>query len=120
MITDSSRGNASQSRIDIDDSEGDTSFGQPGSASFQAGNDETSISQMVQGDSIQNSFDSSEHHLQATSSYQELQRQHERAMLSNQAPLQNIDFRHDGGPPTSFTRDMFPQPNNSGMVRKYF
>ena len=116
-ITDSSRGNASQSRLDVDDSEGDTSFGQPGSASFQVGNDETSISQMVQGDSMQNSFDSSEHHLQMPPSYQQLQQQPQEAIISDQASSQNI-FGQGGGPPTSFSRDMFPQPDNDpGTVR---
>ena len=118
-IADSSRGNASQSRIDVDDSKGDTSFGQPGSASFQVGNDETSISQMVQGDSMQNSFDSSEHHLQVPPSYEQLQQQQQEAIISDQASSQNVIFGQAGGPPTSFSRDMFPQPNNdSGTVRK--
>ena len=72
---------------------------------------------MVQGDSMQNSFDSSEHHLQMPPSYQQLQQQPQEAIISDQASSQNI-FGQGGGPPTSFSRDMFPQPDNDpGTVR---
>merc|ERR1719273_2477371 len=57
---DTSRGNASHGRIDVDDSEGDTSFGQPG-ASFRGGNDDNSVTQIVQEHSMESqSLDNSE------------------------------------------------------------
>ena len=114
IFTDSSRGNASQSRIDVDDSEGDTSFGQPGSSSYQGGNEEASVSQLVQGHSMDpHSFDTSEpNSLQMSSTHHHEQEQHN---LS-----QNINFSHDA--PTSFSRDMFPrhtshQENESETVK---
>jgi len=102
---DSSRGNASQSRIDIDDSEGDTSFGHTAS-SFRDGNEDISVTHMVQENSMESqSLDVSEQNsLQITSTQQQ---QSEQQSLSSQLLSQNANLSQHA--PTSFSRDMFPQ-----------
>ena len=113
---DSSRGNASQSRIDIDDSEGDTSFGHTAS-SFRDGNEDISVTHMVQENSLESqSLDASEQNsLQMTSTQQQ---QSEQQSLSSELLSQNTNLSQHA--PTSFSRDMFPQqtgqPNVSDSV----
>ena len=119
--TDSSRGNASQSRIDIDDSEGDTSFGHTAS-SFRDGNEDISVTHMVQENSMESqSLDVSEQNsLQMTSTQQQ---QSEQQSLSSQLLSQNANLSQHA--PTSFSRDMFPQQavgqaNASDSVSSWF
>ena len=103
MFSDSSRGNAGQSRIDVDDSEGDTSFGQPGS-SFRGANDDTSASHMVQENSMDaQSMDNS---MQMGSS-----RVPEQHSMNSNSSSHNVNL--DPNAPTSFRSDMFP-PSRSG------
>ena len=101
--TDSSRGNAGQSRIDVDDSEGDTSFTQPGS-SFRGANDDTSASHLVQDNSMDGqSLDNS---MQMGSS-----RIPDPLSMNSNSSTQNANL--DQNAPTSFRSDMFPRSGQS-------
>ena len=111
-IPDSSRGNAGQSRIDVDDSEGDTSFGQPGS-SFRGAHDDTSASHLVHENSMDaQSLDNS---MQMSSG-----RIPERHSMNSNSYSQNVHL--DQNAPTSFRSDMFPphSSNESDVVRMIY